>query len=195
VRREIAKIFTPWYAEAMPDRIVIRRYLDAERTARLDDDIDAIFFEASNTKSFENDSVRSAFRERWLGRYLRDDPQYAYLAFAPSGNLVGYLVGAIDDPASNVQPADAGIAAFRDLSKRYPAHLHVNVAPEYRGFGIGGRLIDAFVADAQQAGAAGVHVVTSAASANVRFYNRNGFLEIERGGPDNGLVYLARGLA
>lgn len=174
----------------MSDRIVIRRYLDAERTARLDADIDAIFFEASNTKWFENDSVRSAFRERWLGRYLRDDPQYAYLAFAPPGNLAGYLVGAIDDSASN-----AGIAAFRNLSKRYPAHLHVNVAPQYRGFGIGGRLIDAFVADARKAGAAGVHVVTSATSANVRFYNRNGFLEVERGGPDNGLVYLARGLA
>jgi GNAT superfamily N-acetyltransferase len=190
VKRAIAKIFAPWYAEAMPDRIVIRRYLDAERTARLDDDIDAIFFEASNTKSFENEAARLAFRERWLGHYLRDDPQYAYLAFAPSGDLVGYLVGAIGDRALN-----EGIAAFRDLSKRYPAHLHVNVTPRYRGFGIGGRLIDAFVADTRQAGAAGVHVVTSAASANVRFYNRNGFLEIDRGGPDNGLVYLARALA
>lgn len=174
----------------MPDRVVIRRYLDAEQTGRLDSDIDAIFFEASNTKSFANERERSAFRERWLGRYLRDDPQYAYLAFAPSGDLVGYLVGAIDDPQSN-----GGIAAFRDLSKRYPAHLHINMAPAYRGFGIGGSLIDAFLVDARQAGASGVHIVTSAMSANVRFYNRNGFLEVGRGGPDNALVYLARVLA
>lgn len=179
----------------MPHRVVIRRYLDAERTARLDDAIDAIFFEASNTKSFENEIARSAFRERWLGRYLRDDPQFAYLALTPAGDVLGYLVGSIDDPASNVRPADAGIVAFHDLSKRYPAHLHVNMAPAFRGFGIGGRLIDAFIADARQAGAAGVHVVTSATSANVRFYNRNGFLEVGRGGPDNALVCLARALA
>lgn len=177
----------------MHTRVAICRYLDVERTARLNDDIDAIFFEASNTKSFENEAARSAFRERWLGRYLRDDPQFAYLAItsAPAHHVVGYLVGAIDDP-SNRSAEDGGIAAFRDVNRRYPAHLHVNVAPAYRGAGIGGRLIDAFVADARGTGAVGVHVVTGATSANVRFYNRNGFREIARGGPADTLVCLAR---
>ena len=176
----------------MPHRVVIRRYFDVERTDRLDDDIDAIFFEASNTKSFANEIARSAFRERWLGRYLRNDPQFAYLAVTPKGDVVGYLVGSVDGSASNRSAEAGGIAAFRDASARYPAHLHVNVAPVYRGLGIGGRLIDAFIADARHAGAAGVHVVTGAASANVRFYNRNGFREIARGGPAGMLVCLAR---
>lgn len=176
----------------MPACVAIRRYLDVERTVRLDDDIDAIFFEASNTKSFENDAARLAFRERWLESYLRNDPQFAYLAVTPKGDVVGYLVGSVDGSASNRSAEAGGIAAFRDVSERYPAHLHVNMAPLYRGLGIGGRLIDAFIADAQYAGAAGVHVVTGAASANVRFYNRNGFREIARGGPADMLVCLAR---
>lgn len=178
----------------MSSHISIGRYLDVERTPRLDDEIDAIFFEASNTKSFESDAARSAFRERWLGRYLRDDPQFAYLAMPIAGEVVGYLVGMIEDPASSRSTENA-TSAFHEITKRYPAHLHVNVAPAYRSSGIGGCLIDTFVADAQRAGAPGVHVITSAASANVRFYNRNGFLEIARGGSGDALVFLARALA
>jgi len=177
----------------MSTRIAICRYLNVERSPRLDEEIDAIFFEASNTKSFESDVARSAFRERWLGRYLRNDPQLAYLAMTSAGDVVGYLVGTIEEPASGELKENA-IAAFREVTKRYPAHLHVNVAPARRGSGIGAQLIGAFIVDVQRTRAAGVHVITSAASANVRFYNRNGFQEIARGGPADALVFLARAL-
>jgi GNAT superfamily N-acetyltransferase len=170
----------------MPTLVTIRRYLDVARSATLGDEIDAIFFEASNTKSFESDAARMTFRERWLGHYLKSEPQFAYLALAPATEVIGYLVGSLDDRAADER--------FRDLAKRFPAHLHVNLAPAYRGLGLGSRLIDAFVADAKWAGAPGIHVVTNAASDNVRFYNRNGFSEVGRTGPDNALVFLGRTL-
>lgn len=178
----------------MPTRVAICRFLDVKRTPRLDDEIDAIFFEASNTQSFESDAARSAFRERWLGRYLRNNPQFAYLAFSAAREVVGYLVGAIENAAQGRTAEDGDIAAFGDVKQRYPAHLHINMAPAYRGAGIGSRLIDTFIVDVKRAGAAGVHVITSAASANVPFYNRNGFSEIARGGSQNTLVCLARAL-
>lgn len=170
----------------MPIPVTIHRYLDVARNATLGDEIDAIFFEASNTKSFESDAARTAFRERWLGRYLKSEPQFAYLALAPSNEVIGYLVGSLDYSEPDER--------FRDLTKRFPAHLHVNLAPEFRGFGFGARLIDAFVADLKEAGATGVHVVTNATSANVRFYNRNGFSEAGRASPNNELVLLGRTL-
>jgi GNAT superfamily N-acetyltransferase len=170
----------------MPTSVTIRRYLDVARNAALGDEIDAIFFEASNTKSFESEAARAAFRERWLRRYLKSEPQFAYLALAPSAEVAGYLVGSIDDWRSDER--------FRDLTKRFPAHLHVNLAPGFRGLGLGARLIDAFVADLKRASAPGVHVVTNAASANVRFYNRNGFFEAGRAGSNNELVFLGRTL-
>jgi ribosomal protein S18 acetylase RimI-like enzyme len=182
----------------MTTSVSIRRYLDVPHDAKLGDAIDAIFFEASNTKAFASDAARCAFRERWLGRYLRDNPQFCYLALTDSGAVAGYLVGAIDDPGSNTRFAELGYsAAFREASKRYPAHLHVNLAPAYRGLRMGGWLIDAFVADAHRAGATGVHVVTSATSDNVRFYSRNGFVEVARtrlaqAGPNDTLVLLGR---
>jgi GNAT superfamily N-acetyltransferase len=182
----------------MTASISIRRYLDVPDHARLADAIEAIFFEASNTKSFASAAARATFRERWLGRYLRNHPQFVYLAMTASNEVAGYLVGAIAGPASAARFADDGYpASFREASKPYPAHLHINLAPSYRGFGIGGRLIEAFVADARSAGASGAHVITSAASDNVRFYIRNGFVEIARTRPveissNEPLVFLGR---
>jgi ribosomal protein S18 acetylase RimI-like enzyme len=143
--------------------------------------LDDIFFEASAKKSFANATERAAFRERWLGRYLTHEPKWAYIARDGDGRIAGYLVGAIDDPRKSGRYGDVSyFLDFADLTEHYPAHLHVNLAAQYRNQGIGGRLIDAFTADAARAGAAGVHVVTGAGSRNVRFYERSGFRELGR---------------
>ena len=179
----------------MAEDVTIVRYVETAQTSELTAALDAIFFEASNTRSFSNEDDRQAFRERWLGRYLRDDPQFAYVALTTTGELVGYIVGSVDDPARSPRLGDIPyFAAFRELTCRYPAHLHVNLASASRNRGIGGRLIETFTADAKAAGASGVHVVTSAGAANVRFYNRNGFVELGRAGNDKPLVFLARAI-
>ncbi|MBS0250739.1 MAG: GNAT family N-acetyltransferase [Proteobacteria bacterium] len=179
----------------MSEPVSICRYRDLDLTPARVAEIDRIFFESSNTKTFPSDAARAAFRERWLGRYLSNDPAFAYIAKDGGGRIVGYLIGAIEDPALTSRFADiAYFAALSEQTKRYPAHLHVNISPEFRNRGIGGRLIDSFLADAKLAGAPGVHVVTSAGAANVSFYNRNGFVEVARAGTSGGLVFLARSL-
>ncbi len=139
-------------------------------------ELDAIFFEASLTKSFADDTAREAFRERWLGRFLDRWPELAHVAIGADGEIIGYIVGAHDDPARD--PVFADIGFYRKLepwTARFPAHLHINLAPAARGLGIGTRLIEAFVADACAAGCAGVHLVTGRNSRNRSFYARNGF--------------------
>lgn len=179
----------------MRQPVTIRRYLDVEPTPERAREIDRIFFKSSNTKSFENDAARTAFRERWLGRYLKHDPAFAYVAQAADGAIVGYLVGAIEDPAKAERFADiAYFAAFGELTERFPAHLHVNIDPAFRNRRIGSSLIDRFAEDAKAAGARGVHVVTGAGAENIGFYNRNEFAEIARAGADGRLVFLARSL-
>ena len=50
-----------------PDAAVaIRRWAEVAHQERLSDQLDAIFFEASGTKSFASEDARAAFRERWL---------------------------------------------------------------------------------------------------------------------------------
>jgi GNAT superfamily N-acetyltransferase len=177
----------------MLEPVSISRYLDVNPTAELAQEIDAIFFESSNTKSFESMEARTAFRERWLGRYLVHDPDFAYLARTVDARAVGYIVGSVDDPARTARFSDIGyFSSLAGQTRRFPAHLHVNISAGFRNQGLGGRLIDRFVADAKAAGAPGVHVVTSEGAVNIRFYNRNGFSEVARAGPGGRLVFLGR---
>ncbi len=169
-------------------------------------DMDAIFFQSSGTQSFASPEARAAFRQRWLGRYLEAPDDERFVARAgtprqghggPRAAIVGYVVGALGDPARDRRFDD--IAYFQDLSaltRRYPAHLHINCAADWRSRGVGAGLIEAFCTEARRRGAPGVHVVTGAGARNAAFYARNGFLE--RGSAQaNGkpVLFLARDLA
>lgn len=139
-------------------------------------ELDPIFFAASATKSFPNDAARAAFRERWLGRFLATWPHLAHVACDADGTIVGYIVGAHENPAINPGFADIGyLRELAPLCAQYPAHLHINLSANARGMGLGSRLIEAFIADARAAGCPGVHLVTGRDSRNRGFYARNGF--------------------
>lgn len=175
--------------------VQLRRWCEVETHGELIADLDAIFFSASVTQEFASPSVRDAFRERWLGRYLEQDPDWFYVALVEE-RAVGYLAGCVDDPARASRFADIGyFASFADLTRNYPAHLHINLDQNYRNGGLGTRLIERFADDAARAGARGVHVVTGARSRNRSFYNRNGFVALRElaQGPRE-MVFLGRRL-
>ena len=161
--------------------ITIHRYPDRSWSPEQIAAVDQIFFSSSATQSFANAAERAAFRERWLGRYLLVDASHAFIAIEDADRVVGYLVGGTEDIAHQARFADLWTArAFAAASARFPAHLHINIAEDRRGHGIGARLIEAFAVHAVQHGARGMHVVTSATSRNVHFYERCGFAEIDR---------------
>lgn len=154
----------------------IVRLVQLPDQSRCHGEIDAIFFAASGTQAFADSDERDRFRDRWLGRYLEHDAGDTLLALGADGTVLGYLVGARDDPARAPRFADIGyFAHLADLTACHPAHLHINLAEGARGRGIGGRLIEAFCAVLAADGIAGVHVVTGAATRNRAFYARLGF--------------------
>ena len=156
--------------------VEIVRWIDQADRAALIPAIDAIFFEASGRTSFADDATRAAFRHRWLGLYLEIWPEHVHLARAADGALVGYLIGSLVDPARDARFADiAYFMSFADACAAYPAHLHINLAPPFRGRGIGQRLIAAFATTARAAGAPGLHIVTSKDARNAGFYRQCGF--------------------
>ncbi|MBU2581187.1 MAG: GNAT family N-acetyltransferase [Alphaproteobacteria bacterium] len=157
----------------------VARLAESPEIADFSKQLDDIFFTSSATKSFASDDERRAFRWRWLGRYLDADSDWFYVAV--SGNrLVGYLAGAIDDPAQSGRFKD--IAYFTEISAetgKYPAHLHVNVVEGFRSGGVGSRLIERFVSDLRAANIRGVHLVTGRHSRNIPFYLKNGFVPVK----------------
>jgi len=158
--------------------------------------VENIFFEASG-RSFEPGPEREAFLQRWLGRYLEHAGDRVLLALAGE-TVSGYLVGSLDNPAEQQRFFDLDYyrTHFADACRRFPAHLHINLAAAFRGRGIGAALIETFAAQAAAAGAAGVHVVTGKGMRNVRFYERCGFAAVGSA-PWNGreVLFLARNLA
>lgn len=156
--------------------IPLREAPEPRRTCEV---IDAIFAETSGRTHFESEAARAAFRERWLGRYLTHYPDQAFVAVAGGTDVVGYLVGSLDDPAKNELFSDISyFAGFAHLTQSFPAHLHINLTAQWRGLGIGKRLIESFARHAHQSGVPGMHVVTGEGARNKRFYSACGFRQL-----------------
>ena len=123
----------------MPDFQICRWIeLGPERDGLISD-LDRIFFSSSARQSFESEREKAEFRERWLGRFLKYFPDCTVLALDRERRAIGYVIGSLDDPATD--PLFAGLpilAAFAALTARYPAQLHINIDEAWRGRGIGG---------------------------------------------------------
>lgn len=64
----------------------------------------------------------------------------------------------------------------KDLYEKYPAHLHINILPEYQHLGIGSKLIDIFESHVKNNKINGVHLRTSNKNIKaVPFYERKGY--------------------
>jgi hypothetical protein len=69
--------------------------------------IDGIFLE-TGPRAPPPGPEREAFRERWLGRFMRGGTDVVLLALAHEDTVAGYLVGAVEDPALQERFADIG---------------------------------------------------------------------------------------
>ena len=156
-----------------------------------------IFFETSLTKSFASPAARQAFLQRWFGNYADAYPGAFLLALDESGDVAGYIAGCPDSfaPASKTITGDIDYftPSFRDALKNYPSHFHINVKPGLQGKGIGHALAARFAEICAKRGSPGIHVVTSATSRAVKFYEACGFRPVTPyPGADPGLAVLIR---
>jgi hypothetical protein len=77
-------------------------------------------------------------------------------------------------PAESAFPAELSTT----LRRRYPAHLHMNVAAGLRGRGIGGALLEGYLDALRADGIPGVHLFCGPGP--VDFYGRHGFAVLGR---------------
>jgi ribosomal protein S18 acetylase RimI-like enzyme len=156
----------------------------------------------------------------FAGPYLQLEPERAFV-LDDGGRAVGYVVGTADTAAFVKRYAAQWLPYFAerypvppppprtpeqdmiDLGYHpermllpalagHPAHLHIDLLPEYQGRGFGRRLIEAFLAAAARAGAPAVHLGMLTSNEPARgFYDRLGFevLPVPDAGP---VTYLGR---
>jgi len=82
----------------------------------------------------------------------------------------------------------------RALRTRFPAHLHINLAAESRGRGLGRLLLDDYFARLRAIGVPGVHV--QCGQAPLEFYRKTGFniLESQRTSAGSAIFVLSKSL-
>lgn len=145
-----------------------------------------------------------SFADIWSGYYTDREPDSCFVAVR-GGEVVGYLAGCVDTrsapPASKaladaalryalfVRPGTARflwrgvIDSLRDGAPhevvddpRWPAHLHINLAPSGRGLGAGSALMTAWLDRLAALGSPGCHLGTMLENRRaVAFFQRHGF--------------------
>lgn len=177
---------------AMSQPQVVRGPLEAGLWRKAEE----IFFLSAATQQFASDETRRAFLDRWTGYYRECEPHRIYVAVLPDGGVAGYLTGCLDSRLARRLYRDVPYyALFEDQFEEYPAHLHVNVHPQWRSLGFGSRLVGAFVEDCGAACIAGVHVVTAPGLPNREFYRNCGFtIAVQRFWGERELLFLGRAL-
>jgi GNAT superfamily N-acetyltransferase len=128
-----------------------------------------------------------SFGKMWIDPYQAFCPEWTYVALDES-RVVGYLTGCPDTPLfrqrqktlKEAQPKNPeewfGQEVQMNIESDYPAHLHVNLLPDYRGKGIGQHLIERFLHDINDKSVKGVHVFCGPDP--VAFYKKAGFEEL-----------------
>jgi len=158
--------------------------------------MDDVFFTSAGPAHFADASERRDFHSTWLGSYREAFPSLCLIAVLDD-RVTGYLVGSLEPPASEAGfKGQFHVSVFRDHWARFPAHLHINVAPEARSRRVGEKLVDDFAVRAGAAGCLGVHIVTGAAARNAGFYRKCGFsFEVRRQALERDLLFMGRPLA
>jgi ribosomal protein S18 acetylase RimI-like enzyme len=118
------------------------------------------------------------FRREWLPAVAPRFP----LPAGPAETPAEWLVGLLHHPERMLVPEVAG----------HPAHLHIDLLPDYQGSGFGRRLMTEFLTALGRAGVPSVHLGMATTNTRARaFYDRMGFEEIAVPGAE-GTTYLAR---
>ena len=137
-----------------------------------------IFFRSSHSGTSLKGVAKEKFFDCWVGYYLEEIPEQTLLFKTESGNIVGYLTGCLNSAAARpLYGSCFYYSEFDGFYTEYPAHFHVNCDPEFRGQGIGRKLVETFVGRLKQVGNPGAHLVTGKAARNRRFYERLSFVE------------------
>ncbi len=90
--------------------------------------------------------------------------------------------------------SDYGPRYMRRIAQEYPAHLHIDILPEYQGMGLGGGLMDALLSHLEHMGCKGIHLVVGSDNHRaIAFYKKIGFSILQNtGSRDKGCTIMGK---
>ena len=138
-----------------------------------------IFYETSGIKTFKDLKHKSDFCYKYLSFYYLHYPEYFFIML-DGEDVLGYICGVLNsNECEELFTKVSHYKIFADLYESYPAHLHINCHRLSRGHGVGGKLLNHFVAKIKSDNdCSGVHIITGPEARNVSFYSKHHFSNI-----------------
>lgn len=164
------------------------------------------------------------FALRWCLDYVWHETEHCFVAEQTASNrVVGYILGAPDTTAQKERYQGEIVPRieahwqtkkqktmkdfkqyfvlraserhlFPGLLRDYPAHLHMNVHPDFQRRGIGRELMAAYEENLRQHGVPGYHLGVGAENAlGINFYRKQGLEELDRFPPIGKPIVIAYG--
>ncbi|MFH8463073.1 GNAT family N-acetyltransferase [Streptomyces sp. NPDC017991] len=196
----------------------IRSYRPADRAAVADICVRTALDGGDSRERYPDEELMPSI---FATPYCHLEPELAFVLDDGSGRAVGYVIGTADteqfvktfraswipqvagrypQPTAKPRTPDEEMIALLHTPERmilpdlaaYPAHLHIDLLPDWQRRGFGRGLMRTFLAALHDRGAPAVHLGMVTANVAARaFYDRLGFHEIPV--PDPGpLTYLGR---
>jgi len=171
----------------------IRTYQPKDRSH-----IENICLAAGSGAPVQNPLFQAAALEVFCHYYLDLEPENCFVAVDEQDEAVGYILCAIDfydwehrfdelymkkseNPVTKMM-GQATVDILRPFAVEYPAHLHIDIHPDYQKKGLGTRLMDTLKNHLINIGVKGLLLNVARDNENgIRFYEKYGFSELKTG--------------
>ncbi|MFK8138135.1 MAG: GNAT family N-acetyltransferase [Bdellovibrionales bacterium] len=172
------------------------KYIQSNQKLHHKQQIKDIFIKSSSLNLDTEDEKRKAFK-KWTDYYLDNNPEWIYLTLNDQSDVTSYLMACPQSGNAEELFEDfLSYDLFEDQFGDFPAHLHMNTHPKYRGKGLGSLLISALETDLGAVNVLGFHIITSPQSENVNFYKKAGLdFQLQRPFKDFKLLFMGKKLA
>lgn len=149
---------------------------------------------------FEKPNYKKALWYMYCDYYLLHESDTCFVVVNDNDEAIGYILCAKDYKEYKKKFRRYYMGALRKVSpkhwfmhfvtyfyitpvsRKYPAHLHIDIKPEGQRKGLGTKLMDALVARLKELGVKGVHLGVAASNEKgVNFYRKYGFKEYKKG--------------
>lgn len=177
----------------MDSRIMIRPYQEADYTQ-----VQNICIATAFDPLFQQQEMQELLLTAFCDYYIEKEPQNCFVASGIE-KIAGYILCTENSKRwaelfrKEYIPENSPAKAFYEgltgtplrYADEYPAHLHIDILPEYQRQGIGFRLIDALLAHLKIKGVPGLMLsVASDNDKGIHFYKKYGFKVLERTGQE-----------
>lgn len=132
---------------------------------------------------------------------LADDTDKAvgYILCEPNYKRYNKVFRSVDAPQIKKISQKYGIMAYflpvpcTFFGRSYPAHMHIDILPEYQNKGYGSKLLDALFKELESRGVKGIMLTAGLDNVGaIRFYKRNGFKTIVKSKTINAIIMAKR---